>query len=338
MPRHLPTALGVALAAAAGAVWVRRVILPSRPDDAALPIPRRIPDVESRPSPDGAGVRIVVNPSSGPAWSRSPAEMLRQALPAADIHELEPDDDLQEVLCDDDDVVAIGAAGGDGTLGAVAVIAADRETTFVAVPAGTLNHLARDLGLDAVDDAVDAVRAGTVTRMDLGVAGERCFVNTLSFGGYSQVVDTRERLQKRLGKWPALLVALARELPSMEPLHLEIDGERMRVWLAWIGNGKYDPAGFGPSWRERLDDGLLDIRIVNGAQRFSRSRLLAHVLTGRLSTCRVYEERTAGSLKIRSLDGPLRLAADGETFDAPADLEITKRRRALQVAVPPPKP
>ena len=275
-----------------------------------------------------------MNPSSGPAWATSPTEALRAGLPGADVRELGPDDDLEEALAGVD-LVAIGAAGGDGTLGAVAVIAAERDLPFVAVPAGTLNHLARDLGLVEVDDAVAAVRAGTVTRMDLGVAGDRCFVNTLTLGGYSQVVDTRERLEARLGKWPALLVALVRELPRMEPLRLEVDGRPMRVWLAWVGNGRYDPAGFGPSWRARLDEGVLDIRIVHGALPFSRLRLVVHVLTGRLRTCPVYEERTAASLSIRSLDGPLRLAADGETYDGPAAVEVAKRVRALRVAVPP---
>ena len=327
------------LVVAGGAVaavgwWVRKVVLPARPDDAALPIPRRIPDPGARPSPDGTGVRIVVNPSSGPAWSSSPVDELRDGLPGADIHELAPDEELADVL-GDDELVAVGAAGGDGTLGAVAVIAAERDLPFVAVPAGTLNHLARDLGLESVADAIAAVRAGTFAHMDLGTAGGRCFVNTLTFGGYTRVVDARERLEQRIGKWPALLVALLRELPKMAPLHVEIDGERMRVWLAWIGNGKYDPAGFGPSWRERLDDGLLDVRLVNGARRFSRTRFVVDVLAGRLASCPVYEERTAASLSIRCLDGPLRLAADGETFEGPVALKVSKRPRALLVAVSP---
>ncbi len=334
MPRRSPRWIVAAGAVVAGAAWVRSVVLPRRPDDAGVPIPRRIPDPEARPAPDGAGVRIVVNPSSGPAWSGSPTEALQSGLPGADVRELDPDDDLVEVL-GDDELVAIGAAGGDGTLSAVAVIAADRGVPFVPVPAGTLNHLARDLGSESIDDVIAAVRAGTAAHMDLGVAGERCFVNTLTFGGYTQVVDARERMESRIGKWPALLVALVRELPAMEPLHLELDGERMRVWLAWIGNGKYDPRGFGPSWRERLDDGLLDVRIVNGARRFSRTRFVVDVLTGRLASCPVYEERTVTSLSLRSLDGPLRMAADGETFDGPAELEIAKRPRALLVAVPP---
>jgi undecaprenyl-diphosphatase len=329
--------LAAAVVLGAGAAWVRRVVLPARPDDARLPIPRRIPDPDARPSPDGAGVRIAVNPSSGPAWTSAPTEALRAGLPAADVIELGPDDDLQEVL-EAGDAVAVGAAGGDGTLAAVAAVAAERDVPLVAVPAGTLNHLARDLGLDDAEDAVAAVRAGTVATMDLAVAGDRTFVNTLTFGGYTQVVDARERLEGRIGKWPALAVALVTELPRMAPLHVEIDGERMRVWLAWIGNGRYDPTGFGPSWREDLADGCLDVRIVHGGRRFSRSRFLVDVLTGRLRHCPVYEERVVDRVEIRSLDGPLRLAADGETYDGPVDLEVTKRRRALKVAVPPPVP
>jgi undecaprenyl-diphosphatase len=325
--------MGTAAVAAGLAVWKRKLILPKRPRHAPYPIPRRIPDPEERPSPDGAGVRIVVNPSSGPAWSSAPTDALREGLPAADIHELEPDDDLEDLLCHDE-LVAVGAAGGDGTLSAVAKIATDRDLPFVAVPAGTLNHLARDLGLETVDDAMDAVRAGTFCWMDLGVAGERCFVNTLTFGGYAEVVDERERLEGRIGKWPALLVALVRKLPGMEPLCVEIDGEERRVWLAWIGNCRYEPSGFGPAWREQLDDGLLDVRIVNGARKYSRTRFAFDVLFGRLAHCPVYDQRHVSTLHIKSLDGPLRLAADGETFDAPEELTIGKRPRAVRVAVP----
>ena len=54
------------------------------------------------------------------------------------------------------------------------------------------------------------------------------------------------------------------------------------------------------------------------------------------STCPVYEERTASSVRIRTIDGEtLRMANDGETFDAPPSIEVTKRVRALMVAVPP---
>jgi undecaprenyl-diphosphatase len=340
--RRLPVIAIAAGGLAAAGLWVRKVVLPARPDHVSTARPRRIPDPDARPSPDGRGVRLAVNPDSGPIWRGNPADILRAELPAADIHELGPDDDLVDILCADrDDIVAIGAAGGDGTLSAAAAIAVERDEVLIAVPSGTFNHLARDLGLDGPEDTIAAIRAGTAIRMDLGCVAPadggdaRTFVNTLSFGGYTQVVDARERLQPRIGKWAALAVALARELPRMEPLRLELDGEPTTVWLGWIGNGAYAPAGFAPSWRERLDDGVLDVRLVLGDRRFARTRLVAEVLVGRLRRCPVYREQRVSELEVVSTTGPLRLAVDGETFDGAARFAVTKRRRALAVAVPP---
>jgi diacylglycerol kinase family enzyme len=322
-------ALGVLLVVL---VWIRHLVLPARPADAPTPQPHRLPWTHGRPSPDGAGVRIVVNPTAGPAWTSAATDDLREALPAADVVELGEGDDLGELLSDPQFSV-IGAAGGDGTLGAAAHVAVERDIPLVVVPGGTLNHLARDLGIDSAEDAVAAVREGGIACVDLGVVGDRTFVNTLTFGGYGAVVDTRERLEPRVGKWPGLLLALLRELPRMEPCRLEIDGERHDVWLGWIGNGAYDPPGLGPAWREDLEDGLLDVRLVRGG-RLARTRFLLAAMLGRLSVAGVYSERLVPSLHLRSLDGPMRLAADGETFDGSDELVVEKRLRALKLVLP----
>lgn len=278
--------------------------------------------------------RIVVNPGAGPVWSSNPADALREALPDADVVELGEGDDL-EALLSDPSFDVLGAAGGDGTLSAAAAIAVARDATLLVVPAGTLNHLARDLGLGGVKDAVAAVRAGTTTRMDVGVVGDRTFVNTLSFGGYPELVDRRERWEGRIGKWPALVLSLAVELRRMQPLALEVDGERRRVWTGWIGNGAYEPSGFVPSRRERLDEGVLDVRLVLADRRWSRVRVVAAAALGRLDRCPSHHRWLARTVHLRSLDGPVRLAADGEPFDGDADLDVSKRPEALRVAIPP---
>jgi undecaprenyl-diphosphatase len=313
-------------------VWLRRLVLPNRPADAPTPEPRRLAAGDPRPSADGAGLRIVVNPTAGPAWSSAATDDLREQLPAADVVELDEHNDLAELLRDPAYQV-IGAAGGDGTLGAAASIAVERSVPLVAVPGGTLNHLARDLGIDSVDDAVAGIREGAVACVDIGVVEDRTFMNTLSFGGYSAVVDARERLEGRMGKWPALVVALVRELPRLAPCRLELDGVRADVWLGWVGNGAYQPPGLAPAWREDLDDGLLDVRLVHTG-RFARLRFLLAAVLGRLGASGVYSEELVPSLRIRSLDGPLRLAADGETFDGAEDVIVEKRTRALQVILP----
>jgi undecaprenyl-diphosphatase len=314
------------------ALLVRRTVLPRRPKQPPAHRTRRLSATEGRPLPTGKGLHLVVNTSAGPALAASPVERIREALPDAKIVELVEDLDLEAALTGPD-VVAVGAAGGDGTLNAVASVALEHDALFVAIPAGTLNHFARDLGLDSVEDALDAVHDGSAVAVDVGTIGDRIFLNTFSFGGYTAVVDRREQWEGRIGKWPALLLALVVELPRMQPLPVLIDGHLERVWIAFVGNCRYAPAGLAPRWREALDDGLLDVRIVNGAKRGSRTRFAVAALTGRLRSSSVYREWTAERVEVASLEGPLRLAADGETFDGPGRFEIAKRPRALRVAL-----
>ena len=215
-------------------------------------------------------------------------------------------------------------------------MAAARKLPLLVVPGGTLNHFAHALGLETIADAAAAVRDGRVVAVDRAEIDGRTFLNTGSIGSYTDLVDAREKLESRIGKWPAMIVALVHVLRHSEPVPVELDGVATSVWMIFIGNCRYHPDGFGPSWREKLDDGILDIRIVHGHP-WSRVRLLASVLTGTLGRCRVYEQRCVRRMHVRSLDGPLRLARDGETFDGSEEFDICKADEPLLVFVPQPR-
>jgi undecaprenyl-diphosphatase len=278
-------------------------------------------------------VVVVVNPSAGS--SGEAAEDLRKELPAAEVVELGDDDDLLEALRSAADRgCVLGVAGGDGSINAAAGLAAEKGKPLMVVPGGTLNHFAYALGLDSIPDAAGAVRDGRAAAVDRGVIDGHSFVNTASIGSYVDLVDAREKLEDRIGKWPAVVVALWGVLRRSEPIELELDGVRRKVWMIFIGNCRYHPAGFAPSWREHLDDGELDIRIVDGTQPWSRVRLLLSVVTGRLATCGAYEQRFVREMHVKSLHGPMRLARDGETFDGPEEFTICKADEPLRVYVP----
>jgi undecaprenyl-diphosphatase len=230
--------------------------------------------------------------------------------------------------------VALGVSGGDGTINTAAQVALDADKALMVVPTGTFNHLARDLGVASTADAIDAVKSGEAVAVDVATIGGRVFLNTASFGSYVELVDARERLEKRIGKWPAVVVALVRVLRHSDPIDVEIDGVPKKVWMAFIGNCRYHPSGFAPTWRERLDDGLLDVRYVSGDQPYARTRLIMAVMTGRLGRSKVYSQSTVKGLRLRSLEGPLRLARDGESFDGPGDLVIEKLEKRLAVYAP----
>ncbi len=330
-PASLPAAAaGVAAAVATIKVWP----IPPRLGPTA---PRVHLPANAEPNRHGEGLTIVVNAASGTS-AEGGNGALAEALPNATVVEVEPErgDELRKALdrAVSEGAVALGVSGGDGSINTAAQVALDAGKALMVLPTGTFNHLARDVGLGSVQDAIAAVKGGEAVGVDVATIGGHVFLNTASFGSYVELVDARERLEKRIGKWPAVVVALIRVLRHSEPIDVEIDGTRKKVWMAFIGNCRYHPSGFAPTWRERLDDGLLDVRYVSGDQPYARTGLVLAVLTGRLGRSKVYSQSCVKSLHLRSLKGPLRLARDGESFDGPGDVVIEKLDKRLALYAP----
>jgi undecaprenyl-diphosphatase len=206
-------------------------------------------------------------------------------------------------------------------------------------PGGTLNHFAQDVGVRDVEDTAVAVRRGEAVAVDLGVArsgtdGEVQFLNTFSIGLYPELVRMREHLEQRLGKWPAAAVALVRVLRTATPVELSVNGHHRRLWLLFAGNGRYEPQGFAPGYRPRLDDGLIDLRLIDGAHRLARTRVIVSALAGTLGRSRVYGAEVVPWVELAELGGTDTLAYDGEVAPAPLGLRLEKARRTLVVYRP----
>lgn len=302
---------------------VTRLVWPVASKAPAEVRPRR--RVELPPAPGGQGTVLAVNPTSGSSGDEL-VERLGSLLPAAELVTLDDPSELVPTLeraAARADVRALGVAGGDGSINAAAAVAAASERPLVVVPGGTLNHLARDLGVETPEDAAEALERGLANVVDLPTIDGRPFVNTASFGAYTALVDAREALEDRLGKWPAMLVALVRVLRHGEPVEVELDGCPTSLWMIFVGNCVYHPDGFAPTWRERLDDGLLDVRVVDAGHPFCRTRLVLALLTGRLGRTTVYRRWTTDRLAVRST-AALRLACDGEVFDGSTAFTVQK--------------
>lgn len=316
------TALGAAVAVATRRPW------PVAPHDppATRRAPRRV--VAGDRIADGEGVEIAVNLDAGRNAQAPPVAALRAELPRAEVTEIElrSGHELADHLSQAAPAARVLAvAGGDGSINAAAHVALAAGKPLLVIPSGTLNHLARDLGFETIEDGIRALKEGTLGEMDVAEIDGRPFLNTASFGSYAALVDARERLEERIGKWPAVVAALVDVLRKAQPVEVEVDGRRLRVWMAFFGNCRYRPSGFAPTWRERLDDGILDFRLVHAGHPLARTRLVTAVVMGRLGGCAVYEERLVRSVRIKSHGGTLRLARDGETFDASGDEVVVKK-------------
>jgi undecaprenyl-diphosphatase len=102
----------------------------------------------------------------------------------------------------------------------------------------------------------------------------RTVLNTFALGAYPTLVARRERLESRLGKWAAAVVAAAQTLPGAEPLPVRGPSGVRDVWSVFAGIDRYAPRGPAPVERTRLDDGILDVRSALAERRPSRTRVL----------------------------------------------------------------
>ncbi|MBA3333599.1 MAG: acylglycerol kinase family protein, partial [Actinobacteria bacterium] len=84
---------------------------------------------------------LFVNPGSGKGGPTVEELTAAARELGVQVHVLEEDDDLVD-LAREADAEVVGMAGGDGSLGAVAQVAVERDLPFVCIPWGTRNHFA----------------------------------------------------------------------------------------------------------------------------------------------------------------------------------------------------
>jgi len=236
----------------------------------------------------------------------------------------------------------LGVAGGDGTQALVAGIAAEHGLPFLVISAGTRNHFALDLGLDREDPStcLNALTDGEELRIDLGVIGDRTFVNNASFGAYAEVVESPAY---RDDKWGTTLQTMPDLLKGHRGAHLAaraggttIDGPQALL----VSNNPYetgDVAGMGR--RARLDAGTLGFIAVT----VDSARQAAGLI--RRGKGRGLTLGTAKEVVVDADAPEVPVGIDGETVMMPAPVRCTIRPRVLRVVVPedrpgvpPPKP
>ena len=255
---------------------------------------------------------LIVNPRAGDDRP-TPDELVGEARSRGLATHLLGDGEDPARVARAADAEAIGIAGGDGSLAAIAEVAIERGLPFVCVPFGTRNHFARDLGLDRTDPigALDAF-GGDARRIDVGYVGERLFLNNVSLGIYARLVHRRERHRRRrqaLARLRAWLIVLTHR----EPLGITIDGEAEESRLVLVANNAYDLDLPTIGARERLDEGVLHLYVLRGG----------------------VDERRGERFVVDARGRRLQAAVDGEPALLETPLEFRIAPRALRVLVPP---
>ncbi|MDQ1531375.1 MAG: hypothetical protein QOE37_1480 [Microbacteriaceae bacterium] len=167
------------------------------------------------------------------------------------------------------------AAGGDGTIRAVAEGLRDGDVPIALLPTGTANLLARNLKLtlDRLEESVATAFTGVDRRIDLGIAElersdgsreTRAFLVLAGIGlDAAMIANTDPELKRRVG-WLAYVGGIARSVSRSNAIHvrfkLDDDHSRaLRVNAFLIGNCGVLTGNIMLLPEAAVDDGLFDI-------------------------------------------------------------------------------
>lgn len=257
------------------------------------------------------------------------------------------------------------AAGGDGTVRAVAEGLRGTGVAIALLPAGTGNLLARNLDmiLTRLADSVDLAFAGRDRAIDTGVVEldredgstvEHAFLVMAGFGlDAKMIANARPELKKRVG-WLAYVDAIARSLRDTERIRMRfrVDGGEERsasVHTLIAGNCGALPANVLLLPDAEIDDGLLDVVTLrpegfvgwvqiwgkitweNGVLR--RSGSVGRKLAGLSREVRALRYFRAMELAVR-IEKPEEFELDGDPFGEVVGFRLRVDPGSLMVRVP----
>ncbi|HEX9133091.1 MAG TPA: diacylglycerol kinase family protein [Ktedonobacteraceae bacterium] len=231
------------------------------------------------------------------------------------------------------------AAGGDGTIHAVATGLIGTQSTLGIIPTGTMNNLAHSLNIpDTIPAACEAIANGEARLIDVGKINEQVFLEVAGVGLEAALFPAAEEI-----KIPGLLstihglVSSLKTLLNFKPTRIRItfDNRHRRPYEALqvtICNAPFYGMHLEVVPDIVMDDGLLDVVIYRN---FSKLEYLRHAIS--ISQGKhIYQpkivHRRVKSLRINS-DQPLDIQVDG-VLQGTTPAKVTILPGALRVLVP----
>ncbi len=231
----------------------------------------------------------------------------------------------------------IAVAGGDGTITSAAAAMSGSDKILMPIPAGTLNHLARDLGIPGdIDGVIQAMRDARPTRVDVGEVNGHLFLCSSVIGFPSRIGGQREHWRGRLNpvRWIRLIAKNLSNLSLDARLDVQFPDtslEPFRSRHLMVAVGGYDEAAGQLFTRSRLDTGTFEVYAMPRPTPSGLLLTLLRALVGRWRRSPELKTAKARSVGVETRRSKLRVMNDGELLLLAPPLRYAIRPAALRV-------
>ncbi len=282
---------------------------------------------------------LFVNPKSGggKATEANIADIARAR--GIEVVMLERGDDLTELAREaiKDGADALGVAGGDGSLGYVAIAAIEAGIPFICIPAGTRNHFARDLGLDRADivGALDAF-GGELRSIDYATVNGRAYLNVASMGVYAETVSDPAYRDAKIATARETLRSIKQSEERFDLRFVDADGERHpSADIIMVSVGRYHVTGTlsDIGKRSRMDSGGLSVLVLDASEPAAAIEMATLSVAGAMNRYPGWFQWKTTSFEVDS-DSPVPVGIDGETVSLEPPLRFVIHPGSLTIAVP----
>jgi len=235
----------------------------------------------------------------------------------------------------------IVAAGGDGTLNAVAAKLMKTEIPMGILPLGTFNYVARLLSipLDLLK-AADVIATGKMREVHVAQINDHIYLNNASLGLYPLFIQKRELYNQRFGRfalnaYTSGLDVLIRDRKELK-LEVEVDGKKypVKTPLIFFGNNQLQLAEMNLRIAESAKKGKVAGLVVAKSDKRTLFKILWQLIKGNLDKAPDVYSFSADEVKIYSKRKKLTVALDGEIVEIQPPLKISVRKNALKIMVP----
>jgi YegS/Rv2252/BmrU family lipid kinase len=237
----------------------------------------------------------------------------------------------------DNAAALVVAWGGDGTVNEVASALVHTDVPLAIVPAGSGNGLALDLGVPlSVRKALTLAGSGRDFRIDAGQVDGALFFNIAGVGIDAIVAARFAQRGRRRGALAYLQIAfdeLMHRRTERYEICVEDERAEYHALLVAIANGRQYGNNVCIAPEARLDDGRLELVIVEQQSLFSIVRRLPALFLGRLKPGGGVTMRSVRELRVRA-ERPIPYHVDGEPRLGPQELTVSVLPGALVVRAP----